>query len=263
MERLKIGSAFLLVALAGCGGGGGAADGGLDVRPDLRLDVKIDMTPGTDTSTTTDVPPGFDVPGPTCTDRVLNGNETGVDCGGDCPGCPVGSTCTVPADCQTEMCVGGRCVGGNCTDLAMDGMETDVDCGGGCPPCFTGKTCLAYTDCVSFVCWRESARRRPAPTASRTRASPTPTAAARPARSAPTASMRVPHRLHGRPLRHGPLLVVPRPDQERRRGGRRLRRNAVRQVRRRQDLPRRHRLPERSLRGRRVHLVRRQAAERR
>ena len=48
MERLKIGSAFLLVALAGCGGGGGGPDAGLDVRQDVRVDQRIDMAPGTD-----------------------------------------------------------------------------------------------------------------------------------------------------------------------------------------------------------------------
>ena len=31
-------------------------------------------------------------------------------------------------------------------------METDLDCGGGCPPCYQGKACLSYTDCVSYVC---------------------------------------------------------------------------------------------------------------
>ena len=72
MERLKIGSAFLLVALAGCGGGGGGPDAGLDVRQDVRVDQRIDTAPGTDVSMGTDGPTGFDIPAPTCTDRVLN-----------------------------------------------------------------------------------------------------------------------------------------------------------------------------------------------
>ena len=51
--------------------------------------------------------------GPTCTDGVQNGNETGVDCGGpDCPACPT------------------------CTDGIQNGNETGVDCGGpDCPAC--------------------------------------------------------------------------------------------------------------------------------
>lgn len=56
------------------------------------------------------------VAGPTCTDGVMNGNETGVDCGGpDCPACPT------------------------CTDGVMNGNETGIDCGGpDCAPCGGG-----------------------------------------------------------------------------------------------------------------------------
>lgn len=50
----------------------------------------------------------------TCTDGVQNGNETGVDCGGDCAPCPT------------------------CTDGIQNGNETGVDCGGDCPPCEVG-----------------------------------------------------------------------------------------------------------------------------
>src|SRR5262245_9250483 len=100
MERSRFGSILLLMmAFAGCGGGAAGNNGG-DAGQDVRTDVKKDTNVG----------------GPTCTDRLLNGNETGVDCGGSCPACPVGSNCTVAADCQTQMCAGGKCVGGNCTN---------------------------------------------------------------------------------------------------------------------------------------------------
>lgn len=50
---------------------------------------------------------------PTCTDGIMNGDETGVDCGGTtCPPCP------------------------SCSDGIQNGTETGVDCGGtDCPPC--------------------------------------------------------------------------------------------------------------------------------
>ena len=145
--------------------------------------------PGTDVPTGTDGPTGFDIPGPTCTDRVLNGNETGVDCGGDCPGCPVGHDLRRSPPTARRRCArAGSAPGGNCTDGVMDGTETDVDCGGGCPACFTGQGLPRLHRLRQLrLLWRESARRRPAPTRSRTRARPTPTAAGRPARSAPTA----------------------------------------------------------------------------
>ncbi len=60
--------------------------------------------------------------GPTCSDGVQNGNETGVDCGGpDCPACPT------------------------CSDGVQNGNETGIDCGGpDCPACST--TCDAPTN---------------------------------------------------------------------------------------------------------------------
>lgn len=53
-----------------------------------------------------------------CSDGIKNGNETGVDCGGTCPACPVIPTCS---------------------DGIKNGNETGVDCGGtDCSPCNTG-----------------------------------------------------------------------------------------------------------------------------
>ncbi len=55
---------------------------------------------------------------PTCTDGMMNGDETGVDCGGSCEPCETEPTPT-------------------CTDGMMNGDETGVDCGGSCEPCET------------------------------------------------------------------------------------------------------------------------------
>ncbi len=52
--------------------------------------------------------------GPTCTDGIKNGTETGIDCGGSCPACPPAPTCT---------------------DGIKNGTETGIDCGGSCPAC--------------------------------------------------------------------------------------------------------------------------------
>ena len=77
--------------------------------------------------------------GPTCTDGIQNGNETGVDCGGTCPACP---TCTdgVQNGNETGVDCGGSCApcsGSTCTDGVQNGNETGVDCGGSCPACPT------------------------------------------------------------------------------------------------------------------------------
>jgi len=50
-----------------------------------------------------------------CSDGILNGLETGIDCGGDC------SPCTT------------------CNDNIQNGNETGVDCGGDCPACLSSQ----------------------------------------------------------------------------------------------------------------------------
>ncbi len=79
-------------------------------------------------------------PCPTCNDGIQNGNETGVDCGGpDCPACP---TCSDGIQNGNE--TGVDCGGPDCSpcptcnDGVQNGNETGVDCGGpDCPACPT------------------------------------------------------------------------------------------------------------------------------
>jgi hypothetical protein len=45
-----------------------------------------------------------------CTDKLKNGTETDVDCGGGCATkCDVGKVCLVNADCSSAICTGGKC----------------------------------------------------------------------------------------------------------------------------------------------------------
>ncbi len=109
-----------------------------------------------------------------CTDGILNGQETGVDCGGpDCLPCQncfdndADGFTTCNGDCDDsnfnirpgaqELCNGidddcdgqideGAC-GSSCTDGVKNGNETAVDCGGSCPPCAAGEGCLTNNDC--------------------------------------------------------------------------------------------------------------------
>ena len=102
----------------------------------------------------------------TCTDGIMNGNETGVDCGGpDCGPCQTTPTCTdgimngneTGVDCGGPDC--GPCqTTPTCTDGIMNGSETGVDCGGpDCGPCQTmGGNCGDGSDqfniCISDAC---------------------------------------------------------------------------------------------------------------
>ncbi len=85
--------------------------------------------------------------GPTCTDGIQNGNETGVDCGGpDCPICP--PTCT--DDIQNGNETGIDCGGPDCpscptcNDGILNGNEIGTDCGG--PDCIScpAEDCTLY-----------------------------------------------------------------------------------------------------------------------
>jgi len=61
---------------------------------------------------TIDLLPSQEVPPrpSTCTDGLLDGNETDLDCGGDCAGCGIGKICEEAADCEAgTTCVGTKC----------------------------------------------------------------------------------------------------------------------------------------------------------
>ncbi len=87
-----------------------------------------------------------------CRDRVRDGDETDVDCGGWCQPCAAALACAVPADCQSAACDGGACRAPACDDLVRDGFESDVDCGGACGPCLTGRRCADTADCAAGRC---------------------------------------------------------------------------------------------------------------
>lgn len=87
-----------------------------------------------------------------CHDRVLDGDETDLDCGGSCPRCPAMAACQVAGDCQTGACDAGRCRAPSCSDGMRDGFESDVDCGGNCAGCALGKVCYTSHDCSSNHC---------------------------------------------------------------------------------------------------------------
>jgi len=110
MSRTAIAAlASLMIVLAGCDGVA-VSDGG-DVQPDGGA--------------------GVDGGGqPACDDRVANGDETDVDCGGSCDPCSNGEGCAVAGDCNS-----GRCAAGTCAAL----LET-------------GEACTTGAECDSGMC---------------------------------------------------------------------------------------------------------------
>ncbi|MBP6628480.1 MAG: DUF4215 domain-containing protein [Kofleriaceae bacterium] len=150
--RLLLLSSVLAASLVpGCGddGGGGSVDG----RP-----VCSPMDDGNECTTDEcvgGVPANTPRPGaacagngtcsaagacvaPSCTDTAMNGDETGVDCGGACAPtrtCGDGVGCAVAADCTSGVCGAGlTCTAARCGDGVMqagemcdDGNEVDGD----------------------------------------------------------------------------------------------------------------------------------------
>ncbi|MDR0829521.1 MAG: T9SS type A sorting domain-containing protein [Prevotellaceae bacterium] len=92
-----------------------------------------------------------------CYNKVKDGNETGIDCGGDCPPCDWVADNWGADPCyngvrdngETGIDCGGICrpCGGfiQCNNCDIDGDETSIDCGGSCPPCNNGCTYKNFT----------------------------------------------------------------------------------------------------------------------
>ncbi|MBK8626669.1 MAG: T9SS type A sorting domain-containing protein [Saprospiraceae bacterium] len=75
--------------------------------------------------------------GPTCSDGIQNGTETGIDCGGICTTC---GSCSdgIQNGTETGIDCGGTCSPcATCSDGIQNGTETGIDCGGICPACPT------------------------------------------------------------------------------------------------------------------------------
>ncbi|MFO0757186.1 MAG: hypothetical protein U0359_11895 [Byssovorax sp.] len=96
------------------------------------------------------------VPNSPCNDKVKNGTETDIDCGGgNCGKCPNGWICNVGTDCKSGACSANICVPASptCVDGIKNGSETDTDCGGAvCQKCAAGQSCGNSGDCSTGSC---------------------------------------------------------------------------------------------------------------
>ena len=90
---------------------------------------------------------------PGCDDGIVNGDETAVDCGGECPPCADGLGCGLPEDCVSGVCTDELCQEPTCEDEVHNGAESDLDCGGACDACGDGLGCNGPGDCTSLYCY--------------------------------------------------------------------------------------------------------------
>lgn len=91
---------------------------------------------GEDSSSEEEVPPS-------CVDAQLNGSESDIDCGGDCPGCEIGQICHVNEDCNSSRCEAGRC-----QPPPKKACTTDKDC--------DDQNICTQESCVSHLCERSN-----------------------------------------------------------------------------------------------------------
>ena len=95
---------------------------------------------------------------PTGDDKVQNGDETDVDCGGpdaSVARCATNATCLALTDCKDQVCLAGKCAAPTGEDDVQNGDESDVDCGGtttNAKRCVTGAHCNGGSDCADAIC---------------------------------------------------------------------------------------------------------------
>lgn len=93
-----------------------------------------------------------------CDDDRSNGDESDVDCGGDCDPCDDGARCNDGSDCESLVCGAEgdvlTCLAASCDDERRNGGETGVDCGGenDCARCAAGEVCAGHADCATNSC---------------------------------------------------------------------------------------------------------------
>jgi hypothetical protein len=95
------------------------------------------------------------VPERSCGNGVIDGDETGEDCGGSCEPCRDDQPCLIPADCESKVCgADQRCARPSCDDGVRNGDEPDQDCGGSfCDVgCAVDSPCTEAADCESGAC---------------------------------------------------------------------------------------------------------------
>ena len=156
-------------------GSSGTNDGGENTHAPSCADGKT-CNVGSDCTDGVCDPTAKTCSAPSCTDKVQNGGETGVDCGYSiitlCPACGDGLGCSGNSDCLSLHCdtvTTHTCLAPTATDGIANGKESDVDCGSSgtndksfdtkAPPCLdinpkTTKTsvCAAGADCKSKYC---------------------------------------------------------------------------------------------------------------
>ena len=132
-STLRLGAvAFAASLVFGCAGGlvADERDAGVDAAP-----------PANDASA--DGPKVLDANDP-CGNKVKDGTETDVDCGGSsCAKCGNGLHCATPSDCKVAVCTGGVCGACNGTTTCPIGQS-----------CVAGfcRACTANADCSGQVC---------------------------------------------------------------------------------------------------------------
>lgn len=92
-----------------------------------------------------------------CSNGIKDGQESDVDCGGNCAKCDLDKKCLKNNDCSSNVCENSICKDNaltSCNDNLKNQDETDVDCGGVlCDKCPVLEDCRIDNDCVTNLCF--------------------------------------------------------------------------------------------------------------
>lgn len=92
-------------------------------------------------------------PDASCNNKVKDGSEVDVDCGGACNKCQDDKACADDSDCLGSTCINNKCLTPTCFDQKKNGLESEVDCGGAiCQTCVQEQKCKQNIDCASNWC---------------------------------------------------------------------------------------------------------------
>ncbi len=99
-----------------------------------------------------------------CANKVKDGRETDIDCGGGCSACAINKSCLNNSDCLSNKCgTNNKCIVNTCTNGIFDNKtETDTDCGFECKACKLNSKCNTAKDCESgLLCTNKICSRNP------------------------------------------------------------------------------------------------------
>ncbi|MCX6707656.1 MAG: hypothetical protein NT001_05965 [Candidatus Woesearchaeota archaeon] len=97
-----------------------------------------------------------EIPVDECSNEIKDSGETDIDCGGSCPKCADGKSCSLNSDCQNNNCVNDVCTSNLCGNGVCDTGENSQNCIYDCNVCtddiLFNEECNSGSSCIKGTC---------------------------------------------------------------------------------------------------------------